>query len=114
MTTSINGPLWFYRNNEVENASLIIELRDYQANRYCIGCKVTIRHGNELQIREIKAGGGFLSFDAAFAHFGLGQREAVDEVEIEWSTGKKTVIRGVLPGNARYRISRSAAADQGS
>jgi hypothetical protein len=74
---------------------------------------VTIRYGRDreddgpkAQIREIKSGGGFLSFDAPLVHFGLGSQRSIEKVEVEWSTGEKTTLEGSLPANARYTISR--------
>ncbi len=109
-----HGPVWFYKNNEVDRHAVTFELRDEQANRYCIGCKVRIRYGDgasRAQLREIKAGGGFLSFDPSVAHFGLGANDAVRDIEVTWSTGEKTRIEGPLPADARYTITRGAAPD---
>ena len=58
------------------------------------------------QMREIKSGGGYSSFDAAFAHFGLGSETEVAKIEINWSTGGSTTIQGPFPANARYTITR--------
>ena len=58
------------------------------------------------QIRELQLSGGYGSFDAPVLHFGLGEHEAVGEVEIEWSTGGTTMIAGPLPANAIYRVIR--------
>ena len=106
---SMNGPVWVYVNNEARNSSVLFDLRDERANRYCIGCKIRIRYGgaDELrQLREIKSGGGFVSFDASFAHFGLGDHDLIEAVEVTWSTGEKTTIEGPLPANTRYTITR--------
>jgi len=57
-------------------------------------------------MREIQASGGFISFDAPVAYFGLGQFTRVDRVEVEWSTGERTEIRGDFPAGARYVLRR--------
>jgi len=59
-------------------------------------------------MREIQAGGGFLSFDEPVAHFGLGQYDEVREIEVQWSTGTSTVAKGPFPANGRYIIERRA------
>ena len=69
------GPFKVYRNNETRNSSVAFKLWDSRGNRFCIGCRVTIHYGPEgkrHQVREIKASGGYRSFDAPQVHFGLG------------------------------------------
>ncbi len=110
-----HGPVWFYQNNEMDRHAVTFELRDGRANRYCIGCKVRVRYGAEgaserAQLREVKAGGGFLSFDPSVVHFGLGDHDAIREVEVTWSTGEKTTVTGPLPADARYTITRGPEA----
>jgi hypothetical protein len=110
IANSISGPIWFYKNNDTQNNSIFIELRDQKANRFCIGCKVRIAYGPDaslLQLREIKSGGGYSSFDAAFAHFGLGVETAIAKIEVTWSTGETTTLQGRLPANTRYTIHRN-------
>lgn len=58
------------------------------------------------KIREIKSGGGYSSFDAAYIHFGLGAETEVSKIEITGSTGGHTTIQGPFPANARYTINR--------
>ena len=109
VTNAINGPLKVYVNNETANNSISVELRDHRGNRFAIGGKIIVHYGpdqSRRQIREIKAGGGFISFDAPVAHFGLGAFERVDRMEIVWPTGERTEIERPFPAGARYRIER--------
>jgi hypothetical protein len=113
IANSISGPIWFYKNNDIQNNSIFIEFQDHEANRFCVGCKVYIQYGPDaglLQLREIKSGGGYSSFDAAFAHFGLGAETSIAEIKIIWSTGETTRVQGPLPANARYTIYRNKPA----
>jgi len=57
-------------------------------------------------MRESKAGGGFLSFNAPVIYFGMGTHKNINRIEIFWSTGGYTEISGELPVNAKYIISR--------
>lgn len=109
ITVPINGPLKIYVNNETKNNSIIFKFRDNVGNHFGIGNKIYIYYGenNERhQVREVKSGGGFLSFDAPIAHFGLGKYEAVTKIEIVWSTGEKTVIEKEFLANKSYVIAR--------
>ncbi|MEJ2140364.1 MAG: CRTAC1 family protein, partial [Gammaproteobacteria bacterium] len=97
VTNSINGPLWLLRNNSRTGHSIAFELRDEVGNHYGIGTKITIHYGPDggrHQLRELKASGGYISFDEPLAHFGLGEYTQVERLEISWSTGGKTVIPG--------------------
>ena len=57
-------------------------------------------------MREIQAGGGFLSFDPFVAHFGLGDSDRVRRVEVQWSTGERSRLAGDFSAGARYVIER--------
>ncbi|OOZ39085.1 hypothetical protein BOW53_12975 [Solemya pervernicosa gill symbiont] len=110
VTTIINGPIRIFINNQSGNNAIRFALRDNQGNRFGIGSRIVIHYGEQgelHQMREIKAGGGFISFDAPLAHFGLGKHEAVERVEIYWSTGEKSELSGPFqPG--RYTLERDA------
>jgi uncharacterized membrane protein YraQ (UPF0718 family) len=103
------GPFQVYINNEMKKNSATFKLRDQRGNRFCIGCRVTIRYGEggeRHQMREVKASGGFHSFDAPQVHFGLNRHDEIKQVEIEWSTGEKTLLDHPFPANREYTISR--------
>ena len=41
-------------------------------------------------MREIQASGGFISFDAPIAYFGLGEFQKIERVDVRWSTGESS------------------------
>ena len=55
-----------------------------------------------------KASGGFVSFDAPRAHFGLGKHQAVSRVEVIWSTGEKSELKGEFKAGHKYIIERKS------
>ena len=113
VTNSINGPLWLLKNNTQKNNSIIFSIQDDVGNRDGIGTLFTIHYGPESklhQMRELKSGGGYLSFDEPLAHFGLGTSSTVDRVEIRWSTGETTRLDGPFDAGHRYTLKRSRAA----
>jgi uncharacterized membrane protein YraQ (UPF0718 family) len=102
------GPILVYVNNSNGNR-IAFELRDQIGNRFGIGSKILIHYGpggTRHQMREIQASGGFTSFDAPVAYFGLGEFARVDRVEVQWSTGERSEIRGDFPAGARYVLRR--------
>ena len=112
ITNSVNGPLWLLRNNAQTGNSIVYQLKDEVGNRDGIGTKLTIHYGPKgarHQLREIKASGGYLSFDEPRAHFGLGDYDQVERLEIRWSTGGTTVIPGPFDAGHVYTVDRSWA-----
>ncbi len=109
ITNTQYGPFKVYRNNETRNSSVVFKLRDGKGNRFCIGCRVIIHYGPEgkrHQMREIKASGGYRSFDAPMMHFGLGANTKIQKVEVRWSDGQSTVIEHPFPANREYTLHR--------
>ena len=110
VTNSINGPLWLLRNNAQTGNSIAFKLHDQVGNRDGIGTKFIIHYGTDAerhQIRELKASGGYLSFDEPLAHFGLGNYDVVERLEVRWSTGGATVFPGPFEAGHIYSLQRS-------
>jgi uncharacterized membrane protein YraQ (UPF0718 family) len=107
VTNAVNAPLRVYVNRETERNAITFELRDHRGNRFGIGSRLVIGYGDgKRQFREIKAGGGFVSFDGPWLHFGLGSHERIEVVEVQWSTGETSRIEGPLEANRHYVITR--------
>ena len=112
IATAQNGPLVAFWNNNQNGNSIIVELEDHIGNRFGIGSKIRIFYGADnqrLQLRELQLSGGFAAFDAPYVHFGLGEFENVSAIEVEWSTGEKSLLPGPFSANNKYRIRREAA-----
>jgi len=108
ITVPIIGPVQVFVNDSTKNR-IAFELRDELGNHFGIGSKITIHYGTDgarHQRHEIQASGGFISFDAPIAHFGLGTYQSVKRVEIDWSTGENSEIRGTFSAGNRYVITR--------
>ncbi len=101
------GPVWFFVNGVSGQNSISFQFDDARGNRFGVGTRIHIYYGDgQKQVREIKASGGFLSFDAPVAHFGLGNNNQVDRVEVLWSTGETSQLEGDFVAGKRYVISR--------
>ena len=104
----VNAPVTAFLNNS-DRSSISFRLVDERGNRDGIGARIEIRHagfGTGLQTREIQLGGGFMSFDAPIAHFGLGDLEQIDSASIRWADGRVTQINEPLEAGATYRVHR--------
>ena len=111
VSAGLNGPINAYINNETQNNSITFEFRDKKGNHFGIGNKIYIYYGESSerhQVRQIKSGGGFLSFDSPIAHFGLGEYDRVKKLEIIWSTGEKTTLDKEFLANDKYIVKRNS------
>ena len=111
LTVPVNGPVAAFINNSQSGAAIAFELRDELGNHFGVGARIEIVYGDEgerRQVREIQTGGGFMSFDAPVAHFGLGPHERVRETRIHWPSGGFSVIEDPLEAGALYTITRTA------
>jgi len=85
------SPGKLYRNNGNNNHWLRVELVGVESNRNGIGARLFARSGDLTQRRDIFGGFG-LQQDEMVAHFGLGQRTQVDELEIRWPSGQVDLL----------------------
>jgi hypothetical protein len=77
-----------YRNDQLgSNHWLHVRLRGVQSNSQGVGARVRVVAGGQSQIREVDAGGGFLSQCSILACFGLGSTSVVDTLEVRWPSG---------------------------
>jgi hypothetical protein len=110
VTRPVLGPLRFFENraSDINARAATFELRDFLGNRFGIGAMVTAYlPDGARQTREIKASGGFQSFDPPEARFGLGTQSAISRLDIRWSTGETSRLEGPFSAGSRYRIIRT-------
>ena len=107
ITHPVNGPMVAFINNAQNGNSIAFEMRDHVGNRFGIGARVSVTASGRTQWRELQLGGGFMSFDAPVAHFGLGDAEQVEGVRINWADGSETLIDQPFLAGATYRITRN-------
>jgi enediyne biosynthesis protein E4 len=88
-----NQPAILYRDYP-DSAShwIAFHLIGSRSNRSAIGAEVTIESGDLTQRRVVDGGSGFASQNDRRLHFGLGSREWVDRVVIQWPSGTRQVL----------------------
>ncbi len=69
---------------------LLVKLVGAGALSDAIGSVVTVKAGEQTQMRLIQSGSNFLSQDDMRAHFGLGNAERVEEIKVQWPDGSIT------------------------
>lgn len=105
------GPIQVYENKAPDaHKSIAFRLNLAESNRLGVGAKIIVRDDKgRYQMREIKAGGGYMSFDAPEAYFGLGDAERIEELTLVSPEGKKKSFEVKLPAGALYQLDLSAA-----
>ena len=109
VATGVNAPARVYVNHESLNNTISFELRDTKGNHFGIGSKIYIYYGendHKQQMRELKLSGGYLSFDAPIAYFGLGKETKIYKLIIEWPGGERMELNKEFPANKRYIIKK--------
>jgi enediyne biosynthesis protein E4 len=89
LLTTNNGPAYLYRNNQsTDNRSIRFRLVGTKSNRDAIGAEVHIECGGTKQSRLVKSGSSYLSQSEFPVTFGLGKRDQIDRVVIQWPSGR--------------------------
>jgi enediyne biosynthesis protein E4 len=98
MTTN-NGPAHLYRNDQTANPrSIRFHLRGTKSNRDAIGASVRIFHEGQVQARIVRGGSSYLSQSELPVTFGIGSRDKIDRVVIDWPSGRTEEYKDLRAG----------------
>jgi hypothetical protein len=102
MTTN-NGPAVLFRNDQLAgHRSVRLTLEGTRSNRDAIGARVRLLHDGTSQSRLVKSGSSYLSQSELPVTFGVGRRDRVDRIVIDWPSGRTEEFTNVATGRA-YR-----------
>jgi hypothetical protein len=74
-----------------------------KTNRLALNARVKVTAGDLVQTGEVRSGGSYLSQNDLRLHFGLGDRDRIDKLEIIWPAGKVETLTG-LAADHSYEI----------
>jgi hypothetical protein len=101
LLTTNNGPARLFRNDQLAgHRSIRFRLVGTKSNRDAIGATVRIFHGGSSQSRMVKTGSSYLSQSELPVTFGVGQRDLVDRVVVNWPSGRTEEFTNVAAGKA--------------
>ncbi|HEX4537638.1 MAG TPA: CRTAC1 family protein [Candidatus Acidoferrum sp.] len=107
MTTN-NGPAYLFRNDQSSgNRSIHFRLVGTKSNRDGIGACVRIFYNGQTQTRLVHGGSSYLSQSELPVTFGLGKRDKIDRVTIDWPSGRNEEFKNLAAG--RYECTESKA-----
>ncbi|TLV02089.1 VCBS repeat-containing protein [Dyadobacter luticola] len=104
VVNNVNEAPFFYKNESQKlskNNWLQLALQGDSLNRLGLGAKVTLRYQGQMQVYEHTLYRGFQSTVGSTAHFGLGNVNRIDTLEIRWPDGRVQQMRNV---NANQRL----------
>ena len=105
LLTTNRGSAYLYRNDQLAgNRSIRFKLQGTQSNRDAIGATVRIESGGVSQIRMVKTGSSYLSQSELPVTFGLGKRDKVERVVIQWPNGRTEEFKNLAVGRAYHCV----------
>ena len=101
LLTTNNGPAYLFRNDQlVRNQSIRLRLVGTQSNRDGIGATVRVDCAGVTQSRMVKSGSSYLSQSELPLTFGLGKRDQVDRIVVQWPSGRTEEFKNLRAGRA--------------
>lgn len=84
-----------YENRGLHNHWLHVRVGGELLNSAAIGARVYLIAGGQTQMRELSAGGNYMSQNPAIAYFGLGSSTTIDSVRVVWPSGAQRTLSNV-------------------
>lgn len=110
---NVNMPPFVYQNNTnklSQNAYLSIRLEGEAPNVFGLGAQATLWCGGKKYYQELAPMRGFESCVDHRLHFGLGQVNVIDSLEVIWLNNKRTFLQNITPN--QLLILKQAEANQ--
>ena len=100
LITTNQGPAYLYHAEQTAgNRGLRLRLIGTKSNRDAIGALVRVFVPDGAQSRRVKSGSSYLSQSELTLTFGLGKRDAVTRVVVEWPSGATQEFKNVRAGS---------------
>jgi hypothetical protein len=103
LVVNMNAAPTLLKNFGPRGNALLVELTGTKSNRSAIGARVTVVTGKFRQVDEVRSGGSYASQRDFRVHFGLGDADRVDQIEIRWPGGTVEKL-GSVPSNRWIRV----------
>ncbi len=105
LITTNNGPAFLYRNDQLAGYhSIRFLLTGTQSNRDAIGASIQIEYDGLTQSRLVKSGSSYLSQSELSVTFGLGRRDRISRVVIQWPNGKTEDYKNLAAGQTYHCV----------
>jgi hypothetical protein len=105
VVASLDEPVKIFRNDSARNR-ITISLRGNESNRYGIGAIIRADSGKDKQTKIMNPMTGYASCNGPVIHFGIGDEDKIDRLEVEWPGGIKQSFKDLVAGS-HYVVSQS-------
>jgi len=98
VVNNVNMPPFIYKNRANQNAEsnfLTLNLKGTGNNPFAVGSEVTLYSGGNKNYQELIPERGFQSSVDTRLHFGLGAKQNIDSLVVNWPDGKYSVIKNI-------------------
>jgi hypothetical protein len=107
LLTTNNGPAYLYRNDQdAGHRAIRFYLTGTKSNRDAIGTVVRIFYAGESQMRIVHGGSSYLSQSELPVTFGLGRRDRIERLVVEWPSGATQEFKNLATGNG-YQLTEN-------
>ena len=83
---------------------LAVRLVGAESNRDGLGAAVTVRAAGRSYVRVHDGQSGYLSQSSMPLYFGLADADRVDEIVVEWPSGRRQVVPGPIAVNTTVDV----------
>ena len=105
-----NEPLaYFHNRSEGVGHFVTLRLEGTASNRDGVGARVTVVAGGPRQVAQRVGGGSYQSANDPRLHFGLGDSDRVESIEVRWPSGKVDRHKD-LPAGTGYLLREGESA----
>jgi enediyne biosynthesis protein E4 len=98
-----NDALRYFHNGTKGGHFVTFRLQGMTSNRDGVGARITIVAGGQKQVAQRFGGGSYQSAGDPRLHFGLGNSDRVESVEVRWPSGRVNHFTN-LQGDRAYRL----------
>ncbi len=112
VVNNINQPAFVFRNdsrNQNSNHFLQVQLEGINGNTQGLGARIRIFYNGQSQSVEQNPARGYLSTVSHNLHFGLGNTEQIDSLQITWNSGKIQKLTAVKANQVLKLYEKDAA-----
>ena len=112
LVNNVNAEVSLYRNNAEQLTGhnyLKVQLWGCPLNRLCYGTKVYLKNDGQKQMQTLIPSRGFQSAVEPILHFGLGQMDQIQEIEVVWPDGNIQTLAQVT-ANQTLKITYDSTA----
>jgi hypothetical protein len=113
LVTTNNGAAFLYRNDQTAgNRSIRFRLVGTKSNRDAVGAVVKIFYNGQMQSRTVRGGSSYLSQSELPVTFGVGKRDQVERVTMDWPSGRSDEFKNAEAGKGYQCIEGKGLAEE--